>query len=361
MKFVDEQVRPLALAPVFRHAVEHGIGDNQKSHGFELTPQIHNVIDNDAVLGVHIGFMGKGIQTAGGEQLQRQRQIAGFFLRLCQQLFPENTKRRDRAAALIGRIHGVYAPVDDALLQGADAAAVKLFKQGQDKLGFIYYRVAAVAVALHHVHGVDMVGAARRNADDLTAQRLTQRIILALGITDQNIILRGQRQKDDQLLCRKRFAAAGYAGNDGGLVEQICTVAQQQIAGDGVLTVINAAWLHDLLHTERHQRRQRFRGEGAQNINFPHANGQCRVQAVHLLKSQRGHLAHPLCGRGEDVVGVSVQLLLAVRRMHQRHHAQKHPLVTGGEVVKKFLHLRPLLFHVVWDRAGEIVVLLLLA
>ena len=206
-----------------------------------------------------------------------------------------------------------------------------------------------------------MVGGARRNADDLTAQRLTQRIILALGITDQNIILRGQRQKDDQLLCRKRFAAAGYAGNDGGLVEQICTVAQQQIAGDGVLTVINAARLHDLLHTERHQRRQRFRGEGAQNINFPHANGQCCVQAVHLLKAQRGHLAHPLCGRGEDIVGVSVQLLLAVRRMHQRHHAQKHSLVTGGEVVKKFLHLSPLLFHVVGDRAGEIVVLLLLA
>ena len=79
MKFVDEQVRPLAFAPVFRHAVEHSVGDNQKPHGFELTPQIHNVIDNDAVLGVHIGFMGKGIQTAGGEQLQRQRQIAGFF------------------------------------------------------------------------------------------------------------------------------------------------------------------------------------------------------------------------------------------------------------------------------------------
>ena len=40
----------------------------------------------------------------------------------------------------------------------------------------------------------------RSNADDLAAQRLPQRIILPLRVTDENIVLRGQRKKRDQLL-----------------------------------------------------------------------------------------------------------------------------------------------------------------
>ena len=45
-----------------------------------------------------------------------------------------------------------------------------------------------------------MVGTSRRNADDLAAQRLSQRIILPLRVADKNIVLRGQRKKRDQLL-----------------------------------------------------------------------------------------------------------------------------------------------------------------
>ena len=304
--------------------------------------------------------MGKGIQTAGGEQLQRQRQVTGFLLRLLQQLLPQNTQRRDRAAPLIGRINSIHAPVNDALLQRADAAPVQLFKEGQDKLGFVHHGIAAVAVALHHVHSVDMVGTSRRNADDLAAQRLSQRIILPLRVADKNIVLRGQRKKRDQFLCRKGFAAAGDAGNNGGLVQQIGPVAQQQITGNGILPVIDAARLHDLLHPEGHQRRQRFRGEGTQNIQLLQANGQRCIQPIHLLEAERRHLAHSPCCGIHNIIGVGIQLLLAVRRMHQRHHPQHHPLVTDGQVIQKFLHLRSLLLHVIGNRPREIVVGLLL-
>ena len=178
--------------------------------------------------------------------------------------------------------------------------------------------------------------------------------------TLENIVLRGQRKERDQFLCRKGFAAAGDAGNNGGLVQQIGPVAQQQISGDCILSVIDAARLHDLLHPEGHQRRQRFRGEGTQNIQLLHTDGQRRIQSVHLLEAQRCHLAHSSGGGIHNIIGVGIQLLLAVCRMHQRHHAQHHPLVTDGQVIQKFLHLRSLLFHVVGNRAGEIVVGLLL-
>ena len=144
------------------------------------------------------------------------------------------------------------------------------------------------------------------------------------------------------------------------MVQQIGPVAQQQIAGDGILPVIDAARLHDLLHPEGHQRCQRFRGEGTQNIQLLHTDGQRRIQSVHLLKAKCCHLAHSSGGGIHNIIGVGIQLLLAVRRMHQRQHAQHHPLVTDGQVIQKFLHLRSLLFHVIGNRAGEIVVGLLL-
>ena len=92
------------------------------------------------------------------------------------------------------------------------------------------------------------------------------------------------------------------------MVQQIGPVAQQQIAGDGVFSVINAARLHDLLHPEGHQRRQRFRGEGTQNIQLLHADGQRRIQSVHLLKAKCCHLAHSSGGGIHNIIGVSIQL-----------------------------------------------------
>ena len=361
MELIYKKVCPLALAPVLRHTVQHGIRDDQQPHCFQLPPQVHNVIDNDAVLRVHVRLMGKGVQTAGSEQLQRQRQITGFLLRLHQQLLPQNTQRRDRAAPLIGRIHGVHATVNDALLQRADAAPVQLLKEGQNKLGFVHHGIAAVAVALHHIHSVDMVGASRRNADDLAAKRLPQRIILPLRVADENIVLRGQRKERDQFLCRKGFAAAGDAGNNGGLVQQIGPVAQQQISGDCILSVIDAARLHDLLHPEGHQRRQRFRGEGTQNIQLLHTDGQRRIQSIHLLIFEHCHLAHLLTGQREDLVSIHVELFFGIGSQHHGQNAQHHALVTGRQIIQKLLAFPSLQLHIVGNDRRKVVVCVLTA
>ena len=40
VKFVDKHVGALALLPVFRHAVNHSVGDNQQTHCFKLISEI---------------------------------------------------------------------------------------------------------------------------------------------------------------------------------------------------------------------------------------------------------------------------------------------------------------------------------
>ena len=62
---------------------------------------------------------------------------------------------------------------------------------------------------------------------------------------------------------------------------------------------------------------------------------------------------------GLEGLCVAVQLLLTVRQMHQRHHREQHPLVTGGQVVQHLAGLLPLLLQVIGNNGGEVVVAVL--
>ena len=86
----------------------------------------------------------------------------------------------------------------------------------------------------------------------------------------------------------------------------------------------------DLLSLEGHEDGQGLGGEGAEGVDAAQAQGQHRHQAVRLLPAQRGELAQVLAGDGLEGLRVAVQLLLAVRQMHQRHHGEQHPLIAGG-------------------------------
>ena len=62
------------------------------------------------------------------------------------------------------------AAVDDGLLLGGEfPGSHELLTQGQQKLGLQHHRVLPVAVALLHVHGVDVVGRGGGHLDDLAA------------------------------------------------------------------------------------------------------------------------------------------------------------------------------------------------
>ena len=66
-----------------------------------------------------------------------------------------------------------------------------------------------------------------------------------------------------------------------------------------------------------------------------------------------------LAGNGLEGVGIAVQLLLAVRQMHQSHHSEHHPLVTGGQIVQHLPRFLPLLLQIVGHHRGEVAVAVL--
>ena len=116
----------------------------------------------------------------------------------------------------------------------------------------------------------------------------------------------------------------------------------------------------DFLHTEGDKHRKALRCEGTQGINLPYPERQGGIQTVHLLIFQHRKLAEMLSRCREQGFGIIVKLLFGVCGMHHRQHRKHHPLVTGRQIVKELLAFPPLLFQVVGDNSGKIIVLVLL-
>ena len=129
--------------------------------------------------------------------------------------------------------------------------------------------------------------------------------------------------------------------------------------GNGIFAEVNTALIHDLLHLEGHQHRKALRGESSECVDFSRTDGQHRIQSVRLLILQRGHLTHVLSRRRQHRFRIQVQLLLGVCGNHHCDHRKHHALVTGGQVVQKFLGFLALKLHIIGDHSGEVVVLIL--
>ena len=91
-----------------------------------------------------------------------------------------------------------------------------------------------------------------RDGDNLAAQCPYQLPIFTLRVNDDNIMVGGERQRGDLLLCRHRLAGAGHTGNKAVAVEQISAVADDEVMRYGIDTVVNTARILDLLNAERH-------------------------------------------------------------------------------------------------------------
>ena len=65
------------------------------------------------------------------------------------------------------------------------------------------------------------------------------------------------------------------------------------------------------------------------------------------------------CGSQESFC-IIVELLFGICRMHHRQHGKHHSLVTGRQIVQKFLAFLSLLFQVIRNNGRKIVVLVLL-
>ena len=243
---------------------------------------------------IHIAAMAENVQGTGSEQLQRQGNLPGLFLRLFHQLFAQGTEGRDNSGFLRFLIYQSRAAVNDGLVLWADAVLVDLLHQRHDKLRFLHNRVV-LAVALHHIHGVQTVFAACGHADDcadVAAHRLDQRGKLALRVTDENIIIGIQNEESDQFLCGKGLAGTRNTKQESRLIEKIGFVAHDKVVRNGVFTEVDAALVLNLLHLKGHKHRKALRSQGTERIDLPGTDGQHRVQAVKLLEFQHRHLAH---------------------------------------------------------------------
>ena len=360
MELVDDEVGSLALLGIGDDTVEHGIGDGEKSCGLQLTAKVVDVIADKAVAGVHIGLVGEYIQRAGGEQFQGKGQIPRLGLGLLLELLPESAERGDLAFLALLPVDGFHTTVDDGLLVSAHAGLVDLLDEGHDELALGSDGVL-IAITVHHVHGVDAVGTVGGALDHGSLESPGQRGVLTLGVTDENIRVRGQDERHNEELGKEGLAGAGNAKENHGLVQEGLHVAEDHVLGNGVLAQIDAALLLDLLHLKRHEHRQRLGGEGAVSADLLLTDGKHGVETVHLLILQNSQLTHPLPGNGLQSFGVAVQLFLGVGSDDHSHEGKHHALVPGGEVIEKLLDLLALKFDIMGQLGGEVVIVVLTA
>ena len=287
-----------SLSAVLDNAVVNGVQHHQQAHRFQIFTQVLNVKTENTAFCVDIGLMGKHIQTAHCEQLQCQRDPVCLRVDLLHQVIIEIFQRR-RLALIVFQIFPVdvaHTTVDDGLLLRLDLVrAHELLIQRHDKLGLHHQRLFAIPVPLGQIQRIDVtaVWVRGRNGDDLAAQCPYQLAIFAFGIDDNDVMVGRKRQCCHFLLCRHAFAGAGNAGNKTVAVEQVSSVADDEIVRHGVDAVVNTARVLDLLRFERHENGGTFRGQGTGGVNALEAEGQHRVQRVLLLVAQNVKLTAP--------------------------------------------------------------------
>ena len=301
--------------------------------------------------------MGEHIQRAGGKQLQCQRNVMGGRLLLAHQIVMQILQRG--RVALIGLdvlpVHIGSTAVNDGLVPRADLLrAHDLLTEGHDEVAFQRQRVLTAAVFAGNVHSIDIGVAGCGNGDDFAAQRPHQRAILALRVDDDNVMVGGKGEGRDLLLCRHGFAGAGHAENEAVAVHQGATVADDEVVGDGIDAVINAARVLDLLRLEGHEDSGAFAGQSADSINAAQTVGQHRVQGVLLLIVEDGKFT--VAGARLQGFGILVKLLQTVRKVGQRHHAVHHALVALGQVIHILFAYLPHLLQLIGQRRREVVV-----
>ena len=171
---IDPGIPPQAA--VAGDSVEKAVQDHQHAHGEQLFAQLPDIIAGDAGAHVHIGGFGKGVETALRKQFQCQSHVPRLGLRLAQQFRVEVLERGGLALAAVPHIVVVAlcrTAVDDGLFLGRQLSGPhRLFTERKQELRFQHHGVFPFAVALLHVHGVDVVAGGGRDLHHLAAQPL---------------------------------------------------------------------------------------------------------------------------------------------------------------------------------------------
>ena len=197
--------------------------------------------------------------------------------------------------------------------------------------------------------------------NNLSLHCFNKRGIFTLWVNDDYIGIRvGQNDIRHFFLCSKGFSCTRHTENKGIAVKELPAVGDNHIFADDILTVIHTIFVVDFLHSERDKHCKALCCEGTQGIYLPYTKWQSCIQSVHLLIFQHRKLAQMLSCGSQESFCIIVELLFGICRMHHRQHGKHHSLVTGRQIVQKFLAFLSLLFQVIRNNGRKIVVLVLL-
>ena len=333
-----------ALGAVGGDAAPHLILHDEHPQLLELLAQFLDVVADQPVAHIHVRVMIEHIQGAGYVDFQRGGQRLRFLFLLLSQGVVQILQNGDvlrPGVAQVGLVDDVHRAVDDSLLNGLQtfAPADDQLAQRQDKVGLECQRIVIIAVIEVDVHRVDVAAAGGRNADHLSAERVDQREILALGIADDDVIIGQQNDVADLTLCRERFSGARCAQNQAIGIFQFLAIHHDQVMRKGVQSAIQrlAAGLKQLLRGKRNENRGRRGRQSALNSDFVEAQRQAGNHAVFLLKVQRNQLAVVLLGKALRLLDVEGKLFLVVCRVHHQKCNEEHALVAALQIFQQLL------------------------
>ena len=240
-------------------------------------------------------------------------------------------------------IDDVHRTVDERLFNGLQAIspADNQLTERKNEVRLEGQRVFLLGVVEVDVHRIDVAAAGGRNADDLSAERVDQREILALGIADDDVVVGQENDVADFALGGERFAGTRRAQNQAVGVLQLFPVHHDQVVGKGVQPAVQglAAGLEEFLRGKGHKNGGGAGGQAALDANQIVAKWQARHHAILLLEIQRNQLAVVLLRQALRLLDIECKLLFVVRRVHHQEGDEKHALVAALQIFQQFLGL----------------------
>ena len=288
---------PCKLAPlaVLHHPVLDGFQRHHQGRGPQLLPHLVEVKDNKPVIHVDVGGVGEHIQAALGDQLGGEGNLPRLRVGLLQHFLPPVGEQGHTDFALpveIVLIDIGGTAVNDGFVAGAHAPRAHLLLQNAgDDLRLHGNGVFVVGVAAGKIKGGNMVLAVGGDFDNLAAQSLGQRAVLALGVNNNHIVAGAQHNLGNGVLHSHALAGAGDAQIKAVGGNEPLAVTNQKVAGNGVNAVGQPAGVLYLLHPVGHKDGGALGGQRPQGLDAPEAVGQDGVQPVLLLVAQNGKLA----------------------------------------------------------------------
>ena len=174
-----------------------------------------------------------------------------------------------------------------------------------------------------------------------------QRVILALWIADDNVILRQQKAVEHFPLACKRFARTGLAENDAVRVVQVGAAGHDDVVRQGIEAIVKrvGSRLEQLLRGERNENTRGRGGQPALDFNLIDTQRQGRRQSFLLLKIQCDQMAALFLRQTAKLQQIIFHLLAGVRRGHNEKSHHEQMLVMAFQRLKQLFYVHTVGFQ----------------